>query len=77
MPGPGDDARARRLERRERVLPDLSPSRSSDSAVISALTGPIVMRTRLPSSAMLRIGPRTMFIADSCGAVVETVMSQG
>ena len=45
--------------------------------MISALTGPIVTRTRLPSSAMLRIGPPITFIAESFGGSVATVMSQG
>ena len=59
------------------TCPVLSPSRSSEWALISALIGPIVTRTRLPSSAMLRIGPLITFIAESFGGSVATVMSHG
>src|SRR6185437_17034037 len=59
------------------VCPTLRPSRRSDSAVISALTGPIETRTRLPSSVILRIGAQIRFMAESFGGTTEMVMSHG
>jgi hypothetical protein len=57
--------------------PTWSPRRCKDSAVISAVSGPIEERARLPSYAIPRTGPSTTLIAEPFEGVVEIVMSQG
>src|SRR5207244_3467573 len=57
--------------------PSLSPSRSTDCAVTSAVIGPIRTRTRFPSWTREAIGARTWLTAESSGASRATETSQG
>ena len=73
----GDDARPVALNEANAGFPISRRSRRSESAVISALTGPMETRTRLPSSVIPRMGALIRFMAESSGATVEIVMSHG
>ena len=72
-----DDAGRRRLEGGDHGLPSRRPSRSADAAVISAVSGPTLTRTRLPSSTSERTLPRTWLTAESPGSPRASETSHG
>ena len=58
-------------------LPTVSPSRSTEAAVTSAVTGPTRTRTRLPTWAIERISPWITFWAESGWWSLPTAISHG